>query len=416
MPSYRTLAGLLLLPTCALAELPSLEPQPGLHAQVLQQGERYFMQQPDGSRLELAIPEGNDVEAPSFDVDDYDFDGHPDLAIRVPVGMVNSVYSLYLYRPALRRFELLLMPPTLLDRANCSELSELQPRQDERALYSHCRSGPRWYYDAYRFDDSGTPWLYKTLQVSNDYGQNYPYVFFPIFEKTLDPQGKVVASRALDDDDQPLTWTVPTPRLYLHERPDEASRSKAYLIQGDACEVLDQRENWLLIRYASRKGPIERWVSLDEAYDLHRDYSGAPHPDGVTLDMSDFSAVDDVPFTLSLGAIPTTLYQAEVHLIFVAQDGTSRSHRLYRIEHSLDASEDALLDDNYIERRDGRFVIYHADSQGNDAYVPFFPDLPAGRYRVRAVLTDPALSAPVYSQQEVEMDYPPALSGNQDGI
>lgn len=132
--------------------------------------------------------------------------------------------------------------------------------------------------------------------------------------------------------------------------------------------------------------------------------------------MSDFSAVDDVPFTLSLGAIPTTLYQAEVHLIFVAQDGTSRSHRLYRIEHSLDASEDALLDDNYIERRDGRFVIYHADSQGNDAYVPFFPDLPAGRYRIRAVLTDPALSAPVYSQQEVEMDYPPALSGNQDGI
>lgn len=31
-------------------------------------------------------------------------------------------------------------------------------------------------------------------------------------------------------------------------------------------EFLDQQRNWLLIRYASRKGPLERWVSLDEAY------------------------------------------------------------------------------------------------------------------------------------------------------
>ncbi|MDU9407737.1 hypothetical protein RTH74_09035 [Pseudomonas sp. zfem001] len=265
MPLYRTLAGLLLLPTQALADLPHFEPEPGLHAQVQQQGERYFLQQPDGSRFELSIPEGNEVDAPSFDVDDYDLDGYPDLAIRVSVGMVNSAYHVYLYRPALRRFERLQMPSALMERANCSELSELQPNAEERALYSHCRSGPRWYYDAYRFDASGTPWLYKTLQVRNDYDPDAP-VFFPVFEKTLDPQGKVIASRALDDNDQAQTWTVPASRLYLHTRPDDASRGKAYLIVGDVCEVLDQQGNWLLIRYASRKGPLERWVSLDEAY------------------------------------------------------------------------------------------------------------------------------------------------------
>lgn len=267
MFAYRSLLGLLLLPTCVLAALPSFEPQPGQQAQVQQQGEHYFLQQPDGSYLELSIPEGNDVEAPSFEVADYDFDGHADLAIRVPVGMVNSVYNLYLYRPALRRFELLQLPPELMERANCSELSELQANPDERALYSHCRSGPRWYYDAYRFTESGTPWLYKTLQVNHDYDPNTP-VFFPVFEKTLDPQGRIVASRALGNDDQPQTWIVPNSRLYLHERPDEASRTKAYLIEGDVCEVLDQQGNWLLIRYASRKGPLERWVSLASAYGL----------------------------------------------------------------------------------------------------------------------------------------------------
>ncbi len=273
MLSYRPLRpllGLLLLPSCALAALPSFEPEPGLQAQVQQQGERYFLQQPDGSRIELSLPEGNeDVDAPSFIVDDYDFDGHSDLAIRIPVGMVNSAYHLYLYRLTQRRFELLRMPATLLQRANCAELSELQPNREERALYSHCRSGARWYYDAYRFDESGAPWLYKTLNLRYDYNPDLP-VFFPIFEKTLDPQGRIVASRALDDDDRPQTWSVPNARLYLHERPDEASRTRAYLIEGDVCEVLEQQGNWLLIRYASRKGPLQRWVSLDEAYGLAR--------------------------------------------------------------------------------------------------------------------------------------------------
>ena len=105
MPLYRTLSGLLLLPTLALADLPRFEPEPGLQAQVQRQGERYFLQQPDGSSLELTLPEGNDAEAPSFDIEDYDFDGHPDVAISVPAGMVNSAYHIYLYRPAKRRFE-----------------------------------------------------------------------------------------------------------------------------------------------------------------------------------------------------------------------------------------------------------------------------------------------------------------------
>ncbi|MCR1825695.1 FG-GAP repeat protein [Ectopseudomonas oleovorans] len=84
--------------------------------------------------MELSIPEGNDAEPPSFAVEDYDFDDHPDLAIRVPAGMVNSAHHVYLYRPALRRFEQLQIPPALMERVNCAWLSELQPNNDENRL------------------------------------------------------------------------------------------------------------------------------------------------------------------------------------------------------------------------------------------------------------------------------------------
>lgn len=409
---YPLLAGLLLLPSFALAALPDFEPEPGLRVQVEKQGEHYFLQQPDGSRLALSIPEGNDSEAPSFEIGDYNFDDHHDLAIRVSVGMVNSAYHLYLYQPTLRRFEILYMPSELMERVNCSWLSELHPNKEQRALYSHCRSGPGWYYDAYRFDAAGTPWLYKTLYLSHDYHPDYPYVFFPVFERTLDRQGKVVASRTLDENDQQQTWIVPSPRLYLHGRPDVASRSKAYLIKGDVCEVLDQQGNWLHISYHSRKGPLERWISLNEAYDLHQFLSSAPHPDGLSLSMADFSQADYPNFSLGLAGMPVALRHAEVHLLLNKDDGTRYSHRLYAFHHNIEPNErgGALLDDNFIENHDGRFVIYHPNEQGEDAFVPFFPQLPPGQYRVRAALTAPALTAPVFSDEEVLIDYPPQIA------
>lgn len=403
---------LLSSPLLAHATLPTLEPQPGLKAQVEQDGEHYRLRQPDGSQIELEIPEANEAE-PRFEVADYDFDGHDDLGVSIAAGMVNEAYHLYLYRPAQRRYEFLPMPETLIDRINCSSFSGLERKVAERALYSNCRSGPRWYYDAFRFDAQGQPWVYKTLQVQDDYSPDYPYVFFPLLEKTFDTQGNVVASRAMNDDGQPQTWTVPAARLYLHQQPNEASRSKAYLIQGDISEVLARKDRWLLIRYASKQGPLERWVSLDQAYDLHQRYSTAAHPDGLTLSASDFSDPASPLFSLGLGASRSlTLEHAEVHLLFTAADGTQSSHRLYAANHpvELSPSESYLLDDNYIERRNGQFVIYHADEQQKDAYVPFFPDLAPGRYQVRVALTDPGLAAPLYAAEEVLIDYPPAIA------
>ena len=39
----------------------------------------------------------------------------------------------------------------------------------------------------------------------------------------------------------------------------------------------------------------------------------------------------------------------------------------------------------------------------------FYPHLRPGSYRVRVAITDPNLTAPLYAEEEVTLDYPAAL-------
>lgn len=57
-------------------------------------------------------------------------------------------------------------------------------------------------------------------------------------------------------------------------------------------------------------------------------------------------------------------------------------------------------------------MIYHPVND-EDAYSPFFPEgLAVGKYRIRPVLTGPNLKSPIYSRDEIEMEYPPKLPGS----
>ena len=91
----RLLALFLTTPLVAWAELPTLEPEPGIKARVEQDGDQYFLRQPDASRTRLQIPDEDIGNQPRFEVADYDFDGHVDLAISIAAGMVNENYHLY---------------------------------------------------------------------------------------------------------------------------------------------------------------------------------------------------------------------------------------------------------------------------------------------------------------------------------
>ncbi len=59
-------------------------------------------------------------------------------------------------------------------------------------------------------------------------------------------------------------------------------------------------------------------------------------------------------------------------------------------------------------RPDGNGGHEYQVSAGNGQYVPFFPDLAPGRYRLVVALTDPAAAPrPVYSNViEVDLPFP----------
>lgn len=69
-----------------------------------------------------------------------------------------------------------------------------------------------------------------------------------------------------------------------------------------------------------------------------------------------------------------------------------------------------VLADNYVEQRDGQWVIHNPDER-QASYVPFFPPaLAPGRYRIHVAFTDPSLPAPLFTEDEDAIDYPPAIA------
>lgn len=104
------------------------------------------------------------------------------------------------------------------------------------------------------------------------------------------------------------------------------------------------------------------------------------------------------------------LSYAELHLLFTSADGQQTTHKLYDLfNKTIEPGKSETLDDNPVQKRDGQYVIYHPVGD-EDAYSPFFPQgLPAGKYRIRPVVTGPNLKAPIYGRDEIEMDYPPRL-------
>lgn len=107
------------------------------------------------------------------------------------------------------------------------------------------------------------------------------------------------------------------------------------------------------------------------------------------------------------------LPNAELFLLFNGDNGSRVAHKLYDIVGmKLKPGESHMIDDNPIEQRDGKYVIYH-NEDGQDSYPRFFPtDLPDGKYRVIPIITDPSLSAFIYGENEIELEYPPKLDAS----
>ncbi|CCG38328.1 putative uncharacterized protein [Xanthomonas citri pv. mangiferaeindicae LMG 941] len=94
--------------------------------------------------------------------DDYNFDGHPDLAVSAMLGQVNEAVWVFVFDPARRRFRALAAPTR--PAVQCEGFFNLVADQQQRSLTSSCRGGPMWYADVYRYDAGGRLYVWRTQQ------------------------------------------------------------------------------------------------------------------------------------------------------------------------------------------------------------------------------------------------------------
>lgn len=107
---------------------------------------------PDGSAKTSQLP-GFDGPEPKrqASIADYNFDGYDDVAFSIPdAGMgVYRTFSIFLYHPKSKRFELLAEPNDA--NAHCSGLCDVTLDQKNKWLITSCRGGATWWKDVYRF-------------------------------------------------------------------------------------------------------------------------------------------------------------------------------------------------------------------------------------------------------------------------
>lgn len=193
---------------------------------------------------------------------DFNFDGYKDIAITNSLGMVNNIFYVFLYDHVSAAFKELKIADSKTPASACGDLYNLAIRLDDLSLVSSCRSGPVWYYDTYRYNAKGTLWLYKATEYQI---QNSEIDTFPLYEHTFNQKGGKLDTVAVDFDGKRILWPVTSEKVFLYSSPEKASKTKAYLIHNDKVEILEQKDDWIKIRFVSRKGPLIRWLYLPEA-------------------------------------------------------------------------------------------------------------------------------------------------------
>lgn len=253
--------------------------------------------------------------------------------------------------------------------------------------------------------------------------------------KQFDQHGQVHAQKFYDyESGLPFELTVNVSKLDLYTEPQVNAFSSMYLITDDVFTVLDvQGNDWLQIQYDSpRVGKIVRWVRFtDLEVDKHASTKDSLQGLSLTL-LYPYYDADSSVFIFSVGLNNQGKNSFEtkdgmVYLLFTDEAGRKIPSFLYRTGLELNLgpktqeetfNQDAdgtswyqpsvLLDDNYVEwdEEAGRYVIFHGRADGQIEYIPFFPPLTPGKYKMQAIFTDfYALSHPVFSNEQ-EINYP----------
>ncbi|MDV7698164.1 hypothetical protein N6B72_14655 [Chryseobacterium soli] len=117
----------------------------------------------DGSYFTTILPSIDNPDAARQSIiDDYNFDGYDDIAFSIPdAGMgVYRTFTIWLYNPAVKRFEELKEPD--YSQSQCSCLCDVSIDKSKKLLNTGCRGGARWWQDTYRFGKNGTlKWVHS---------------------------------------------------------------------------------------------------------------------------------------------------------------------------------------------------------------------------------------------------------------
>ncbi|WP_047129185.1 XAC2610-related protein [Xanthomonas arboricola] len=207
------------------------------------------------------------------DSDDYNFDGHPDLAVSAMLGQVNEAVLVFVFDPAQRRFRALTAPTR--PAVQCEGFFNLTPDRQQRSLTSSCRSGPMWYADVYHYAADGRLYVARTQQpiASPDIqtlldpgtGDGMPLSVWPSY----DARGAKLSSEigTTLDAPMPVQLRVQVARLPLYATPT-ATSTKRYLVQGDRADALDVSADAtrVQVRYRSAgRGDIVGWIEVAAA-------------------------------------------------------------------------------------------------------------------------------------------------------
>lgn len=283
---YAQLCGLM-LPACVPVAAHGAEPDtalritfaPGQAATVQIQPDRSIAVLFNSSGKRQTIPRleiVNEDSAPRLRAEDVDFDGHPELVVSGPVGMVNEAVAVYRYDPGQEK--LVSLEPASHQRSRCGGLMGLDVDAANRTLSSSCRSGSMWYVDLYRYHD-GRLYLYRaeralmlgdaleaTIFVKQT-AESGPMAVW----STFDPAGKVLETAISDglvaprSDRRLLAFSgqVVPARLPLYARPGDTA-TRRYLVRDDRVELLDENDGWVKVRYANpTQGDILGWVNAN---------------------------------------------------------------------------------------------------------------------------------------------------------
>ncbi|KAG8149976.1 XAC2610-related protein [Burkholderia catarinensis] len=224
---------------------------------------------PGGKTQMLDVTAADEEGRYHLAADDYNFDGHRDLAVHALLGMVNENYGIYLYNAARQQFEPLPMPAGNMPHGNCDDLINVQAKPKERTLYSSCRGGPVWYTDAYRFDGNGKMYLYQSGEAIPDDlrdlldGDSGP----SSMRLTYDARGKRVSRRPQAYDAGKVMFKVRPARLPLHDAMTDGP-TRRYVVAGDTLELIDASDDfqWLRVQYRNpHAGAVQGWVSTKDA-------------------------------------------------------------------------------------------------------------------------------------------------------